>query len=111
MRFATIDKKKNEREKTFSMAQPFSPTLKERKRYVVYEPADDTAITQALKELFGVRGLAQAGIIPVEQRGERSLVRVAHTSVDELKAALVMSGKQSIHTSGTLKQARKHLEA
>ena len=93
------------------MAQPFSPTLKERKRYVVYEPADDTAVTQALKELFGVRGVAQAGVLAVEQQGTRSILRVAHTSVDELKAALVMTGKQSIRTSGTLKQARKHLEA
>lgn len=88
------------------MAQPFRPTLKERKRYVVYQPADDQAVNNALQELFGLRGAAQAGIIPVEQAGEKSILRVAHTSVDELKAALAYTGKQSLLTSGTLKKAR-----
>lgn len=91
------------------MAQPFRPTLKERKRYVVYEPADDEAVTQAVTTLFGTRGAAKAGILPVEQAGERSILRVAHTSVDELKAALAHTGKRSVATSGTLKQARQFL--
>lgn len=91
------------------MAQPFRPTLKERKRYVVYEPADDDAVAAALKDLFGTRTSAQAGLLPVERSGTRSIVRVAHTSVDELKAALAWTGKHSVTTSGTLKQARAHL--
>ena len=91
------------------MAQPFRPTLKERKRYVVYQPADDQAVTQALQELFGVRGAAQAGVIPVEQTGTRSILRVTHTSVDELKAALAWTGRQSLLTTGTLKKARAQL--
>ena len=91
------------------MAQPFRPTLKERKRYVVYEPADDTQVTNAFKELFGIRGVARAGVQSVETDNNKSILRVAHTSVDELKAAIAWSGKKSITTTGTLKKARAQL--
>ncbi|MFT4250114.1 MAG: hypothetical protein ACMXYD_02000 [Candidatus Woesearchaeota archaeon] len=92
------------------MTAPFQNTLKERKRYILYEPAGDEEVQQKHKELFGIHGAAKAGIIPVEQREQKSILRVAHNSVDELKAALVFSNKKSIKTSGTLQGVRKLLK-
>lgn len=88
------------------MAQPFRATLKERKRYVVYQPADDNTVLESLKELFGTHGAASAGILPIEETNNKSILRVSHTDVDKLKAALVWSNKESITTTGTLKKAR-----
>lgn len=85
------------------MVQPFQNTLKERKRYLTYEPVDDNEVTNAYTKLFGIHGTAQAGILSVKTDGERSILRVNHQAVDRLKAALVSIGKHSIQTSGTLK--------
>jgi RNase P/RNase MRP subunit POP5 len=91
------------------MVQPFQNTLKERKRYVLYEPADDKSVIKAYTQLFGVHGAAQAGILSVQTQGEQSILRVSHNAVDQLKAALVYIGKTSLTTSGTLKGARELL--
>jgi RNase P/RNase MRP subunit POP5 len=91
------------------MARAFQPTLKEKKRYVVYEPAGDSQVLEAFQELFGTHGKAQAGIVAVQQNDGRSVLRVAHTSTDRLKAAIAWSGKRSLATSGTLRKARETL--
>lgn len=88
------------------MAQPLRPTLKERKRYLIYVPASDEEVLGAYETLFGMRGAAKAGIIPVEKSGNKSILRVSNEAVDELKAAIVWSGKKSLKVSGTLKKAR-----
>ncbi len=92
------------------MARAFPPTLREKKRYVVYAPADDLAVTEAFAELFGIHGAAKAGIMPVEWRKDKSILRVSHTSVDRLKAAIAWCGKHSVIVSGTLRKARERLD-
>lgn len=91
------------------MARAFQPTLREKKRYVVYEPADDSAVQRAFTELFGIRGAAHAGLIAVERSEDRAIMRVSHEAVDRLKAALAWSGKRSVTVSGTLRKAREAL--
>lgn len=91
------------------MARAFQPTLKERKRYVVYEPTGDRDVLEAYRTLFGIHGMAEAGILSVQQAGPRSILRVGHTSVDRLKAALAWGGKRSVRVSGTLRKAREAL--
>ena len=92
------------------MVQAFQNTLKENKRYLTYEPADDKAVQEAFKLLFGIQAAAQAGILPVQIHKKKSILRVKHTYVNKLKAALVHTGKHSLKTSGTLKGARKALQ-
>lgn len=91
------------------MARAFQPTLKERKRYVAYEPADHKAVMDAYTELFGTVGRAQAGIMPVDLKDGKGILRTSHDTVDRLKAALVWTGKRSLTVSGTLKKARQAL--
>jgi len=90
------------------MAQ-VTPARKERKRYVVYHPRDDSAVLTRYKELFGAVGLAHAGIQAVDGNDQKGILRISHTHTDELKAALVASKKHSLITTGTLKTARKAL--
>lgn len=88
------------------MAQ-VTPARKERKRYVVYTPRNDQEVQKSYQTLFGVVGLAQAGIMAVDGNDTTGILRVTHTSVDELKAALVATQKRSLLTTGTLKTAKE----
>ncbi|MFH1591692.1 MAG: Rpp14/Pop5 family protein [archaeon] len=109
--------------------KPLSPTLRERKRYLAFEAithgsvSDHRSVYQAIEDsvlrLTGSRGLASAGLIPMDdswqQKGQRGLVRVAHTSIDLLKAAMTtitkIDGKdavvRSLGMSGILKKAKE----
>ena len=102
------------------------PTLKEKKRYVVFEiiskkPMTDyktisAQIMSKSQEFLGVLGMAKAGIqlIPkFNKKSQRGLLRVNHNYVDEVKSALafvedIQQIPVTIHTvgvSGILKKA------
>ena len=88
------------------MAQPLQPTLKTKKRYVVYEPTADETVHAAYAELFGIRGQALAGILNVDTNNNKSILRVDNKYVDQLKAAIAWAGKTPLLVSGTLRKAR-----
>lgn len=100
------------------------PTLKDKTRYLAYEATSATpvrkedvemAITEALMRLSGGLGLAKAGVqfLP-DWKIQRGILRVSHTSVTEMKAALTLIGKVKSTTatvasrgvSGVLNKAR-----
>jgi|SRR3989338_7281742 len=105
------------------------PSLREKKRYLVYEVIsksrfNDTvhvnkAVLDASKEFLGNLGMAKAGIIPINDQWnadmQRGVIRVNNRHVDELKASLVFArsvdGKEaiirSIGASGILKKAKQ----
>lgn len=99
--------------------KPLLPTLRERKRYLVFEIVSgsekyvDTKIISAYKTLFGEVGLSEAGLQFIEV-GKKGIIRVNHNKTEQLKAALVYVKKpqlQSIGISGILKKAKtKYLE-
>lgn len=79
--------------------KPLLPTLKERKRYVVYELLSDQpvrggekAVLAHLHRVLGLFDSAAAGIIPVayDEKHQYGTLRVAHTSVEKVKAALIL---------------------
>ena len=79
--------------------KPLLPTLKETKRYVVYELISERPVTggerEVLRHLHITLGLfddAKAGILPVryDEQAQVGVLRVAHTSVDKVKAALLL---------------------
>ncbi len=104
------------------------PTLKEKRRYVLFEViAEDKvkfsageameAVADAYRLLFGVVGLAKAGMLMIPEKWsyekQRGIFRVSHTGADNLKAALAsvraIKGKnvilRSLTTSGTVRKA------
>ncbi|MBS3167773.1 hypothetical protein J4216_01470 [Candidatus Woesearchaeota archaeon] len=99
------------------------PSLKEKKRYLVYETlssgqvkGDETkeVITNSFKELFGLEGLAMAGLNFVEFKDNKGIIRVNNKSLDMLRASFCFIGKinkeeaivRSVGVSGMLKKAR-----
>jgi ribonuclease P/MRP protein subunit POP5 len=107
--------------------KPLLPTLKERQRYIVYEVITahqanhdiSDALLQRLSEILGVFGMADAGILSIsyDAKTQTGILRVNHTEVAKVKAALLMIthiGKQqviirSLGVSGILKKSKRFL--
>ena len=108
--------------------KPLLPSLKEKKRYIVFEILAQTPVTDhdvyasiadAVYHVSGVRGLAEAGMQFIPERWnmskQRGVVRVHHTATDTVKAAFpfirsVARKKaivRSIATSGILGKTEK----
>lgn len=109
--------------------KPLMPTLREKKRYLVYEVIsknkfDDAgnsskAILDAAHGFLGILGMAKAGILPMNDQwdynNQRGIVRVNNKHVESTKAAFNfvtnINGQEailrSIGASGVLKKARQ----
>jgi len=115
--------------------KPLSPTLRERKRYMIYEVLSEKpiaiarkvsdAIEVSLQSLVGSIGSAKAGLIflndKYDAKTQRGVVRVTHTSIDPLAASLTFIQEidhqpvivRTLGVSGMLNKAisRFHTEA
>jgi ribonuclease P/MRP protein subunit POP5 len=97
--------------------KPLLPTLRTKKRYVVYEVMSDKdilmtkateSIVSSYKECFGIFGLSKAGIKDMKiynSKLKRGILKINHKYVNDLRAALAMikqidNEKASIHTAG-----------
>jgi len=109
--------------------KPLLPSLREKKRYLVYEVISrnrfndvlhvNKAIVEAAKGFLGNLGMARAGIITMNDQWnadmQRGIIRVNNRHVDDLKASLVFAGNiegkeaivRSIGASGILKKAKQ----
>jgi RNase P/RNase MRP subunit POP5 len=105
------------------------PTLKEKKRYIVFEIVSKTKFkdSKAIEEqiidsslkLIGQLGVAKAGIQPISfnEESQRGIIRVGHKYTDELKTSLTFIKQinnkdvivNSISTSGILNKAKCQL--
>ncbi len=79
--------------------KPLLPTLKEKKRYVVYEllseqPVDggERAVLGHLQAMLGLFDGAKAGILPVKYDAttQTGVLRVSNAAADKVKAALLL---------------------
>jgi len=109
--------------------KPLLPSLRERKRYLVYEIIGKSVsageatrtIRHAVHEFIGVLGTAGAGLMFINKyKNNKGIVRVNHRYVDHVRSALlfitavggVKASVRSIGASGILKKAeKKYLEA
>ena len=99
------------------------PSLREKKRYLVYEALSEVNfnykdlkdnIILSFKELFGLEGLARAGLDFVEYKNNKGIVRVSTKGLDMLRASFCFVRKinkddvvlRSLGVSGMLKKAR-----
>jgi ribonuclease P/MRP protein subunit POP5 len=108
--------------------KPLQPTLREKKRYIVYEILSKTplsfqdiskALTSSIKSFIGELGCAKAGIIILNKtKNNRGILKVSHKSMDEVKAALTLIKEindqkvivKTIKTSGVLNKALNYME-
>ena len=110
---------------------PLLPSLKEKKRYLVFEAISDKklayndvakAIQDSLHNYIGLLGTSQAGlqILPEKwnSQQQKGLIRVNHQFIDHLRASLALIKKiknqevilRSIGVSGILKKTQKYFE-
>ena len=103
------------------------PTLRERKRYVVFQILSEKqisdaehvrqAIEQALFNYVGTKGVRQAGLMFLKDKYQKNqgTVRINHKMVDEFKASMMHIthiddqevALKSVITSGTMKKAAR----
>ena len=110
--------------------KPVLPSLREKKRYLVFEIISKEKINdfeQVSKSIFkyalqflGQLGVAKAGIIVLNNKWnpelQRGVIRVSHRHVDALKAALTMATEvsnkdaifRSLGVSGILNKAENN---
>ncbi|PIN73091.1 ribonuclease P protein component 2 [Candidatus Woesearchaeota archaeon CG10_big_fil_rev_8_21_14_0_10_45_16] len=109
---------------SFHLYMKLLPSLKPKKRYVLFQIAGDKAFTadevkkavdEALKSFLGDLGLAKASPSFIKERYKNNhfIIKVNHDWVDELKSAVILIKKiknnpvllKSIVTSGALQKA------
>jgi ribonuclease P/MRP protein subunit POP5 len=105
------------------------PSLREKKRYLVFEvisdkPIEPSTINEAIKdsykELYGQIGLSSAGLLFINKRfnkeKQRGVVKVSNKYVEKLRFSLSLIKKieqnkvivRSVGCSGILKKAEKN---
>jgi len=100
------------------------PTLREKKRYLVYEVIADKevlrndaeiAIKQALQQFLGDYGMAKAGVIFLKDwKNQRGIMKISHKETDKVRAGLILVKEinkekaivKSIGLSGILEKTR-----
>ena len=101
------------------------PSLREKKRYLVYEIEANSkidmfkmqqALVKKLNELLGVFDAARAGILPlkIDKENNRGILRTNHTAVERIRACFVLidslEGKKvqikTLGVSGIIKKAK-----
>jgi ribonuclease P/MRP protein subunit POP5 len=105
--------------------KPLLPSLRETKRYVVFEVITkqknidfpENEIKQAFLQLFGEIGLGEAGLIFLHNKykNNKGIIRVNNKYVDKLKASFCIITKinnqkatiKSVGVSGTLKKSQE----
>ena len=113
--------------------KPVLPSLREKKRYLVFEVISNKKITDAnlisnaiwhcSLQFLGQLGVAKAGLMVLNNKWDaelqRGIIKVSHKHVDAVKAALTFANKiedtdiifRSVGVSGILKKAEnKYLE-
>jgi ribonuclease P/MRP protein subunit POP5 len=108
--------------------KPILPSLREKKRYLAFEVLSEEkipnpqgviqAIQKACQEYLGAMGMANAGIIILQDTYnkdlQRGIIRVSNKMVDHLRAALCFVKEidnkkvivRSVGVSGILKKAK-----
>ena len=102
------------------------PTLKQKKRYIVFEIISETKflaedikeeVDKALLLFLGQLGLSKSSPLLIKTKGNKFILKINHQYTDECKSALLLIKKiknkpiiiKSIITSGTIKKASTHL--
>ncbi|MBS3175040.1 hypothetical protein J4440_04125 [Candidatus Woesearchaeota archaeon] len=103
--------------------KPLLPSLKEKKRYIVFEIFNGEnlsfsnvkdSIIQSYKSLFGEIGLAHSGIDFIEYKNQKGILKVGTKNINNIKASFCFIRKinkqdvtvRSLGISGILNKAR-----
>ena len=102
------------------------PSLKEKKRYLVFEIISENKITvsrpmneiiKQVNKILGIFDSAEAGIMPVTYKNNKAMIKVSNQSVDKVKASLLFINEmgtqdiiiKSVGLSGILNKAKNYM--
>ncbi len=92
------------------------PSMREKKRYIVYEVVEGSmAPDELLGEVRSTLGLfesAEAGVQSIAYKDDRGILRVSNRYVDKARVALALVEKalvRVVRVSGSLKKAKDYL--
>ncbi len=105
--------------------KPLLPSLRESKRYVVYEVLADNpvsredaeaAITESARTLMGTLQYATAGFEPLKWKNQKGIIRVNRQYVNHTKSAMALTTTikrkkvivRSVGVSGMINKAEKY---
>lgn len=99
------------------------PSLKEKKRYIAFEAITKNKlsgdslkiITRKINSFLGVLESSEAGIMPIEFKNNKGIIKVNNKYVDKVKSAFIFINEinnekiilRSIAVSGMINKARK----
>lgn len=92
--------------------KPILPSLKEKKRYILYEgKASRNSLKQGIRAFIGDLGMAQAGIMFIKSKNDKGIIRTDVKWVDKVKTSLSLMKPrvQPVKVSGTLKKLKSSL--
>ena len=109
--------------------KPVIPSLREKKRYLVFKIESNTnfnqksvekAMIEAILKFIGELGYSKAGVIFLKDnyQNNKGILRIGHKHVDEIKMALGLIKKienkkvivKSIYVSGILNKAKPYVK-
>lgn len=102
------------KQKTSKMKR-LMPTLREKKRYIVFETVNEkdrviTAVNNALKDFLGILGLSKVNPSVINFENGKGIIRINHAFKDEVITALSLIKDfkiKVITVSGILKKAMR----
>lgn len=102
------------------------PSLKEKKRYLVFEIISDSKVSvnrplnEVISSIKGILGLfesAEAGIMPVDYKQGKGMVKISNKYADKVKASFLFINEigtqnvivRSLGVSGMINKARQYM--
>jgi RNase P/RNase MRP subunit POP5 len=92
--------------------KPILPSLKEKKRYILYEgKLSRNAIKQGIKDFIGEYGMAKAGIMFIKSKNNKGIIKTNVKWLEQVKTALSLmkTRVKPVKVSGTLKKLKLNL--
>ena len=84
------------------MEKSLKPSMRENKRYVLFESSKEK-VEDAILKFIGVLGYAKAGVAFVDS----NILAVNREELDKVRASLVLAGIKIKRVSGTVKGVRR----
>lgn len=83
--------------------KPLLPSLREKKRYILYDGASSDKVNNTLKEFLGTLGLARGGIRILAKKGNKGVVRTNNKYLNDTRSALsLIKDLKIVKVSGVL---------
>ena len=88
------------------------PSLREKKRYIVFELQGNNvfpAIEKALNDFLGILGMSKVNPVIMKDKynGKRGIIRINHAYKDETITALALANAKVVGVSGILNKAEE----